>query len=57
MRTCRLCRWEVTPDDVVVVLGAERCICLRCFLRETGTLRPMPQAYRRQIDDALTAVV
>ena len=55
MRTCRLCLWAVTPDDVVVELRGDRCICLRCYLRETGTDRPMPREYQRQISEALHA--
>lgn len=55
MRTCRLCRWPVTLDDVVLALGEDRCICLPCYLRATGTVRPMPADYRRQIDEALAA--
>lgn len=57
MRTCRLCRWLVTPDDVVVELREERCICLRCFLRETNDERPMSKAFTREIEAVLHAVV
>lgn len=53
MRTCRLCRWLVTPDDVVVELRNERCICLRCYLRETDDARPMPRGYQREIHAVL----
>ena len=56
MRTCRLCLWNVTADDVVVELRNDRCICLRCYLRETGDARQMPKEFRRQIDAALQAV-
>jgi hypothetical protein len=56
MYTCRLCRWEVTLDDVVVSLRGERCICLRCYLRETGDSRRMPADFRREIDEALRAI-
>lgn len=57
MRTCRICRWEVTLDDVVVELREGRCICLRCYLRETEGAREMPKDYQRQIDEALQAIV
>ena len=53
MRTCRLCRWQVLLDDVAITLRGDRCICLRCYLRETQSTRVMPKDYRRQIDDAL----
>jgi len=56
MRTCRLCQWQVVLDDVVVLLKGEGCICLRCFLRETGDTRQMPKEYMREIDAALEAM-
>ncbi len=56
MWTCRLCQWQVTLDDVVVGLRADRCICLRCYLRETGDVRVMPRDFRREIDAALSAL-
>ena len=56
MRTCRLCLWQVTLDDVVVALRGDRCICLRCYLCETGGARAMPKDYRREIDAALAAL-
>jgi hypothetical protein len=55
MRTCRLCQWEVTLDDVVVILRGDRCICLRCYLRETGDTRQMPKEYQREIVETLQA--
>jgi hypothetical protein len=56
MFTCRLCQWEVTLDDVVVSLRGDRCICLRCYLRETGDNRRMPKDFRQEIDEALRAI-
>jgi hypothetical protein len=53
--TCRLCLWQVTLDDVVVELRGARCICLRCYLRETGTSRPMSAQLRRAVEEALRA--
>jgi hypothetical protein len=57
MFTCRLCLWQVTLDDVVVELRGQRCICLRCYLRETDTAITMPPEYRRQVEEALAAIV
>jgi hypothetical protein len=57
MRTCRLCQWQVVLDDVVVSLRGDRCICLRCYLRETGDDRRMPKEYQREIDAALAEIV
>ena len=53
MRTCIICCFTAELDDVVSRIGPERCICLRCYARETGTERPMPQALRRQITSVL----
>ena len=56
MRTCRLCQWSVTPDDVVLELRGDRCVCLRCYLRETDNARVMPRDYRQQISQTLAAI-
>jgi recombinational DNA repair protein (RecF pathway) len=48
-----LCRFPTELDDVVVSTKGGRCVCLRCFTRETGTTRTMPAALRR----AVTALV
>jgi len=43
-------------DDVVVALRGDRCICLRCYLRETGDERRMPKEYQREIDATLASL-
>ena len=53
MRTCIICRFETELDDLVAATAGRRCICLRCFERETGSARPMPKALRREIINAL----
>ena len=53
MTTCRICRFETELDDVAVPVDACRCICLRCFGRETGSARPMSKALQRQLSAAL----
>jgi hypothetical protein len=53
MTTCRICRFETELDDVAVQGGAGRCICLRCYGRETGSARPMPRVLQRQLSAAL----
>ena len=50
---CTLCHFETELDDVVVAQDGGRCICLRCFSRETDSERPMSVELRR----ALSAVV
>jgi hypothetical protein len=53
MTSCTICRFETELDDIALTGGGDRCVCLRCFSRETGTARPMPRALRH----ALSAVV
>ncbi len=56
--TCIICRFETELDDVAVMGGsAERCVCLRCYGRETATARPMPKALRRELIATLAEVV
>ena len=50
MVICVLCGFPAELDDAAVLLAARpRCICVRCFTRETGSTRPMPQWLRREI--------
>ncbi len=49
MLTCTICHFETELDDIVVASPRGRCICLRCFGRETGSARLMPKALRREI--------
>lgn len=49
MWTCRLCRFPVELDDVELKLLHGRCICLRCYSRETGGARDMPKALRHEL--------
>jgi hypothetical protein len=53
MQTCIICHFTTEQDDVVVGTGAGRCVCLRCYGRETATARPMPKALRRDVIAAL----
>ncbi len=54
MVTCVLCGFVTELDDAALLLGGRpRCICLRCFARETGTARAMPPALRREVDACL----
>lgn len=50
MHSCVICRFAVETDDVAVP-GAhnDRCICVRCWNRETGAQRPMSKALRREL--------
>jgi hypothetical protein len=49
MFTCRICRLETELDDVAVASAAGRCVCLRCYGRATGSVRPMPKVLQRQL--------
>lgn len=53
MWTCRLCRFEVSLDDVALKFTSGMVICVTCFARETQTEKPMPPAVKR---DAVRAV-
>ena len=55
MWACAICRFETELDDVVLTCGDGRCICLRCFERETGSARPMPKGLRQHLVAALIA--
>ena len=55
MFTCTICRFETELDDVAIPAAAGRCVCLRCFARETGTARPMPKGLRGQLLATLAA--
>jgi len=56
MFTCTICRFETELDDVVVAMAGDRCVCLRCYGRETGGVLPMPKALRRDVSTALAAM-
>jgi hypothetical protein len=53
MLTCTICHFDTELDDIVVTTGAGRCVCLRCYGRETESDRPMPKALRREVVAAL----
>ncbi len=53
MTTCIICRFETELDDVAAGGPAGRCVCLRCFGRETGNELPMPKALRHAVIAAL----
>ena len=53
---CTLCHFDALLDDVVVACGEGRCICLRCYARETDTTKPMPKPLRRELMVALAAL-
>jgi hypothetical protein len=56
MFTCTICRFATELDDVVVAMTGDRCVCLRCYGRETGGALRMPKALRRDLSAALAAM-
>jgi hypothetical protein len=56
MKICIICRFGTVPDDVAVAHAERRCICLRCFGRETGMERPMPKLLQRKLIAVLSAI-
>jgi hypothetical protein len=49
MYRCILCAFDTELDDAVVANKSGRCICLRCYLRETGGTKMMEQRLRREV--------
>ena len=57
MIPCIICRFDHELDDVAVMAGAgDHCVCIRCFLRETGTAKPMPRDLRQQLTAILAEI-
>ncbi len=54
---CIICHFETELDDSVVrgSPASNRCICLRCYCRETETTMPMPKLLRAAVNEALAA--
>lgn len=56
MMTCALCKFATPMDDVVLAGPAGRCVCLRCYTRETGTTRRMSSALEQRLRGVLERV-
>ncbi|HZU76303.1 MAG TPA: hypothetical protein VFA70_06030 [Dehalococcoidia bacterium] len=52
---CVICHFETELDDVVAQSGG-RCVCLRCYGRETGSELQMPKLLRRELTAVLAGV-
>ena len=52
MWTCRICLSPTEIDDAMLTTASGWCICLRCYLRETQTARPMAASVRRDAQQA-----
>jgi hypothetical protein len=49
MYTCIICRFTVELDDAMVPTKSARCVCLRCYRRETDTAAAMPKSLRGEL--------
>ncbi len=56
MWTCCICHFETALDDALVTTVRGSCICLRCFIRETGSTRPLSRTLRRELVATLTTL-
>lgn len=50
---CILCHFETELDDTISRTAGGRCVCVRCYGRETGSAKPMPKGLRRELSAAL----
>jgi len=56
MFTCVICRFAVPLDDAAIGGKTGRCICLRCYVRETGSEQSMPAWLSADVREALNAL-
>lgn len=56
MYKCVICRFDAELDDVIAPVSNGRCVCLRCFTRETGGARAMSKELRQDLQSALSAI-
>lgn len=52
MWTCRICHFATVLDDVELAFVDGRCVCARCFARETGRNYEMPKSLRQALNAA-----
>jgi hypothetical protein len=53
LHVCIICRFSTELDDAVIPTSAGRCICLRCYSRETGTAKVLNRRFRDQLNALL----
>ena len=56
MLHCILCAFDTEVDDAVVTGSNGRCICLRCFTRETDSQKRMAPQLRRELAATLATI-
>lgn len=55
MYTRVICRFPAELDDVIAPTAAGRCVCLRCYARETDSIRHLSKSMLLDVGDALGA--
>jgi hypothetical protein len=55
LHVCIICRFPAELDDAVVPTSAGRCICLRCFGRETESVKVVDRRFREELIEVLNA--
>lgn len=55
LHVCIICRFPAELDDAIVPTSAGRCICLRCFGRETGSAKTIDRTFREELIAVLDA--
>jgi hypothetical protein len=53
MYLCVICRFAVELDDAVVPTPTGTCVCMRCFVRETESAKPMDRDLKLTIEAVL----
>ncbi len=56
MLRCILCAFDAEIDDAVVIGAGGRCICLRCFSKETNNEKRMDKHLRRDLIATLATI-
>ena len=56
MFTCVMCHFSTELDDVVIEQRAGRCMCVRCYHRQTSSTLPMPIALWHAVTSTLASI-
>jgi hypothetical protein len=54
--TCTICHFPTEMDDVALGGTTGRCICLRCYTRETNNTKLMTKGLRRELTATLATI-
>lgn len=56
MLRCIICAFDAEIDDAVLISSTGRCICLRCFTRETNSQKHMGAQLRLELVATLATI-